>query len=156
MLGAALRDHGVQLGAAILAVYVGLEASVGDWGFSYLVQARGLTESLADYAVSGYWLGMTLGRFLISPIATRAGVTTAGHDRTRASQRHRLSPCLPDEGAPQCGCRSPSWPAAPFRLTAIRRFPRSDASDWSCGPAVAPLLACGMPTRAALGVSLDW
>jgi fucose permease len=78
MLGAALRDRGVQLGAAILAVYVGLEASVGDWGFSYLVQARGLTESLAGYAVSGYWLGMTLGRFLISPIATRAGVTTAG------------------------------------------------------------------------------
>ena len=65
MLGAALRDRGVQLGAAILAVNVGLEASVGDWGFSYLVQARGLTESLAGYAVSGYWLGMTLGRFLI-------------------------------------------------------------------------------------------
>jgi len=46
MLGAALRDRGVQLGAAMLAVYVGLEASVGDWGFSYLVQARGLPESL--------------------------------------------------------------------------------------------------------------
>ena len=76
MLGAALRDRGVQLGAALLAVYVGLEASIGDWGFSYLV-ARGLTPSLAGYAVSGYWLGLTLGRFLISPIATRAGVTTA-------------------------------------------------------------------------------
>lgn len=78
MLGAALRDRGVQLGAAMLAVYVGLEASVGDWGFSYLVQARGLPESLAGYVISGYWLGLTLGRFLISPIATRAGVTTAG------------------------------------------------------------------------------
>jgi fucose permease len=78
MLGAALRDRGVQLGAVMLAVYVGLEASVGDWGFSYLVQARGLTESLAGYAVSGYWLGLTLGRFLISPIATRAGVTAVG------------------------------------------------------------------------------
>jgi fucose permease len=78
MLGAALRDRGVQFGAAMLAVYVGLEASIGDWGFSYLVQTRGLTESLAGYAVSGYWLGLTLGRFLISPIATRAGVTTAG------------------------------------------------------------------------------
>jgi fucose permease len=62
----------------MLAVYVGIEASVGDWGFSYLVQARGLTESLAGYAVSGYWLGLTLGRFLISPIATRAGVTAVG------------------------------------------------------------------------------
>jgi fucose permease len=78
MLGAALRDRGVQLGAAMLAVYVGVEASVGDWGFSYLMQARGLPESLAGYAISGYWLGLALGRFLISPIATRLGVTTAG------------------------------------------------------------------------------
>jgi fucose permease len=78
MLGAALRDRGVQLGAAMLAVYVGLELSVGSWGFSYLVQARALPESLAGYTVSGYWLGLTLGRFLISPIAARAGVTTAG------------------------------------------------------------------------------
>ncbi len=78
MLGAALRDRGVQLGAAMLALYVGLELSVGNWGFSYLVQARALSEPLAGYTVSGYWLGLTLGRFLISPIATRAGATTAG------------------------------------------------------------------------------
>ena len=77
-LGAALRDRGVQLGSAMLAVYVGLELSVGNWGFSYLVQARTLPDSLAGYAVSGYWLGLKLGRFLISPIAARAGVTTAG------------------------------------------------------------------------------
>jgi fucose permease len=75
MLGAALRDPGVRLGAAMLAVYVGLELGVGNWGFSYLVQARALPGSLASYAVSGYWLGLTLGRFLISPVATRLGVT---------------------------------------------------------------------------------
>jgi fucose permease len=73
----ALRDRGVQLGSVMLAVYVGVELSVGNWGFSYLVQARALPESLAGYAVSGYWLGLTLGRFLISPIAARAGATTA-------------------------------------------------------------------------------
>jgi fucose permease len=77
LLGTALRDRGVQLGAMMLAVYVGLELSVGNWGFSYLVQARGLPHSLASYTVSGYWLGLTLGRFLISPIATRVGATTA-------------------------------------------------------------------------------
>ena len=75
---AALRDRGVQLGAAMLAVYVGLELSVGNWGFNYLVQARSLPESLASYTVSGYWLGLTLGRFLISPVAARLGATTAG------------------------------------------------------------------------------
>ena len=62
----------------MLAIYVGLELSVGNWGFSYLVQARALPQSLAGYTISGYWLGLTLGRFLISPVAARAGATTAG------------------------------------------------------------------------------
>ncbi len=77
MLHSALRDRGVQLGAAMLFVYVGVELGVGNWGFSYLVQARGLHESIAGYTISGFWLGLTLGRFLISPIASRAGATTA-------------------------------------------------------------------------------
>jgi fucose permease len=78
LLAAALRDRGILCGAAMLAVYVGLELGVGNWGFSYLVQARGLTGTLAGYSVSGYWLGLTVGRFLISPVATRTGVTTVG------------------------------------------------------------------------------
>src|SRR5215469_1463208 len=75
LLGAAVRERGVLLGAGMLAVYVGVELSMGSWGFSYLVQGRHLAESLAGYLVSGYWLGLTLGRFIISPIATRFGVT---------------------------------------------------------------------------------
>jgi fucose permease len=78
LLGAALREPGVLLGAAMLAVYVGLELGVGGWGFSYLVQARALPVSLAGYSISGYWLGLTLGRFLISPIAARLGAGPAG------------------------------------------------------------------------------
>ncbi|MCW2930862.1 MAG: transporter [Actinomycetia bacterium] len=76
LLAAALRDPGVLCGTAMLAVYVGLEIGVGNWGFSYLVQGRGLTGTLAGYAVSGYWLGLTAGRFLINPVAARAGLTT--------------------------------------------------------------------------------
>ena len=77
LLGAALRDRGVLLGAVFLAVYVGLEIGMGNWGFSYLVEARGLSRTLAGYSVSGYWLGLTVGRFVISPIAARIGATTA-------------------------------------------------------------------------------
>jgi fucose permease len=77
LLRAALRDRGVLLGAAMLAIYVGIEMSVGNWAFSYLVQARALPESLAGYSVSGYWLGLTLGRFLIAPVAARVGAGTA-------------------------------------------------------------------------------
>lgn len=77
MLAAALRERGVLLGAAMLAVYVGLEIGMGNWGFSYLVQARALRPSIAGYSVSGYWLGLTIGRFVISPVAARMGVSTA-------------------------------------------------------------------------------
>jgi fucose permease len=78
LLLAALREPAVLLGAAMLTVYVGLKLGVGNWGFSYLVRARGLPELLAGYAVSGYWLGLTLGRFLISPAAARIGATAVG------------------------------------------------------------------------------
>jgi MFS family permease len=61
----------------MLALYAGQELSVGNWGFSYLVRTRALPHSLAGYTVSGYWLGLTLGRFLISPLAARAGLSTA-------------------------------------------------------------------------------
>jgi fucose permease len=70
-----LRQRTIVLAAGLLAVYVGLEIGMGSWGFSYLVQDRGRPELLAGYAVSGYWLGLTLGRFLISPVATRIGVS---------------------------------------------------------------------------------
>jgi fucose permease len=77
LLAAALRDRGVLLGTTMLALYVGLELSVGNWGFSYLVQSRGLPGTLAGYSISGYWLGLTVGRFVISPVAAKIGVTTA-------------------------------------------------------------------------------
>ncbi|GAA0384276.1 MFS transporter [Microbispora corallina] len=78
LLAAASREPAVLLGAAFLAVYVGLEISVGNWGFTFLVDARGQADLLAGYTVSGYWLGLALGRFLISPVAARIGMTDTG------------------------------------------------------------------------------
>jgi fucose permease len=78
LLGPALRNPGVLLAAVLLAVYVGLELGVGNWGFSYLVEARGQGDLLAGYTISGYWLGLTLGRFVLGPLASRAGLTASG------------------------------------------------------------------------------
>ncbi|WP_211592374.1 sugar MFS transporter [Microbispora sp. H10836] len=78
LLSTAARQPAVLLGAVFLAVYVGLEISVGNWGFSFLVDEHGQSDLLAGYTISGYWLGLTLGRFLISPIATRLGMTATG------------------------------------------------------------------------------
>jgi fucose permease len=70
-LRVALRRPAVLLGASFLAVYVGLEISVGKWGFSFLAGERGHSDLVAGYTVSGYWLGLTLGRFVLSPVAAR-------------------------------------------------------------------------------------
>jgi fucose permease len=77
LLPAALRQPAVLLGAGLLACYVGLEIGVGNWAYGYLVEARSLPGLVAGYAVSGYWLGLTLGRFVISPVAARIGLTVA-------------------------------------------------------------------------------
>ena len=70
-----LRQPAVMLAAAFLTVYVGLEVSLGNWGFTYLVEDQGQATLLAGYAVSGYWLGLTVGRFVLSPLADRLGAT---------------------------------------------------------------------------------
>jgi fucose permease len=75
LLRAALRQPAVLLAALFLAVYVGLEISVGNWGFTFLTDGHGQPAVPAGYAVSGYWFGLTAGRFLISPAATRLGLT---------------------------------------------------------------------------------
>ena len=78
LLVAALRLPAVILAAVLLAVYVGLEIGVGNWAFSFLVTDRDAGGQVAGWVVSGYWFGLTLGRFVISPLAGRAGMTPAG------------------------------------------------------------------------------
>ncbi|WP_214108847.1 MFS transporter [Acrocarpospora catenulata] len=75
LLRQALREPAVLLGTVFLAIYVGLEMSVGNWAFTYLVDQHGQPDLIAGYAVTGYWMGLTLGRFLINPIARRIGLT---------------------------------------------------------------------------------
>jgi fucose permease len=70
-----LHRPAVMLAATFLSVYVGLEVSVGNWAFTYLVKDQGLLALAAGYALSGYWLGLTVGRFVISPLAGRLGLT---------------------------------------------------------------------------------
>ncbi len=76
MLARVLRQPAVMLAAVFLAVYVGLEISAGNWTYTYLVDGRGRDAIAAGYVVSGYWLGLTIGRFVISPLADRWGVSS--------------------------------------------------------------------------------
>lgn len=73
--GAALRHPAVWLGGLFLAVYVGVEISLGNWSFTFLTEDRGHGVVLAGWAVSGYWMGFTAGRFVLSRLAERFGVS---------------------------------------------------------------------------------
>lgn len=73
-VAAALRHRAVMLTALFLAVYVGIEVSIGNWGYSFLVEERGQDTLLAGWAISGYWFGFTAGRLVLNTLAERVGV----------------------------------------------------------------------------------
>lgn len=78
LLPQTLRTPAVLLGATLLAAYVGLELGVGNWAFDFLTGDRDVARTLAGYTVSAYWLGLTLGRFVLSPLVTRLGLGPVG------------------------------------------------------------------------------
>jgi len=63
------RLRGFKLSTAIFFVYNAAEATVGLWGTSYLVIARGIAPELAAGWLALYFLGITIGR-LVSGFVT--------------------------------------------------------------------------------------
>lgn len=61
----ALQTPLVLLFGAFLLVYVGIEASFSNWAYSVQVLARSRPPLVAGYSVSAYWMGLTLGRFML-------------------------------------------------------------------------------------------
>jgi fucose permease len=74
LLRAALKLPVVWLAAIFLLVYVGIEVSLGNWAFTFLLDIRHEGTVLAGWIVSGFWLGLTLGRFVLQRIAERLGM----------------------------------------------------------------------------------
>ncbi|MDQ2809293.1 MAG: MFS transporter [Chloroflexota bacterium] len=69
----ALRLRVVVLAAAFLLFYVGSEVSLGSWSYSLLTEERHEAALLSGWIVSGYWLGLTLGRLTLARLAARVG-----------------------------------------------------------------------------------
>lgn len=69
----ALRERVVWLAALFLLFYVGTEVSLGSWSFSFLTQERHGQLLYSGWTVSGYWIGLTLGRLLLGRVAQRIG-----------------------------------------------------------------------------------
>lgn len=73
VLAAALRLRTVWIAALFLAFYVGGEVSLGNWGYSLLTEERRQAPLLSAWAVSGFWLGLTLGRLVLGRLSARLG-----------------------------------------------------------------------------------
>ncbi len=73
VLGSALRLRVVWLGALFLLFYVGTEVSLASWGFSFLTEVRHGSTLLSGWAISGYWLGLTLARLTLANLARKVG-----------------------------------------------------------------------------------
>ncbi|GCE23599.1 MFS transporter [Dictyobacter kobayashii] len=65
----------VWLSALFLLVYSGVEICAGSWGYTYLVDTHAFGSLAAGWIISGFGLGLTLGRFLIQPLAERKRVS---------------------------------------------------------------------------------
>ncbi len=73
VLMAALKLRVVWVGAFFLLFYVGSEVSLGSWSYSFLTESRHQATVLSGAAISGYWLGLTLGRLTLANLAGRVG-----------------------------------------------------------------------------------
>ncbi len=72
-----LRLRLVWLAAVFMLIYVGTEVSLGSWSFSFLTEVRHHGGLLSGWSVSGYWLGITLGRLTLARLAARFAVADA-------------------------------------------------------------------------------
>lgn len=72
-LGRSLQNPVVLLTGLLLMIYVGIEACIGNWAYTVQSVARQTPELIAGYSVSAYWLGLTLGRFILGYFLQRLG-----------------------------------------------------------------------------------
>lgn len=61
------------LGAVFIFAYQGAEVAISGWIISFLVQFRHGDPSKVGFVTSGFWAGITLGRFTLSFLAHKTG-----------------------------------------------------------------------------------
>ena len=73
LLEQALRNKTTILGALFIFAYQGAEVSISGWVISFLISYRHSSPARVGYVTSGFWGGITLGRFLLSHPAQKLG-----------------------------------------------------------------------------------
>nr|POE72370.1 bypass of stop codon protein 6 [Quercus suber] len=73
LLGRALRNKVTIIGAIFIFAYQGAEVSESGWFISYLISDRQGDPAKVGYVTSGFWAGITLGRFVLVHAVHRVG-----------------------------------------------------------------------------------
>ncbi|KAK5049073.1 hypothetical protein LTR84_005496 [Exophiala bonariae] len=73
LLRRALNEKTTLLGAAFIFFYQGAEVAISGWVISYLITYRNGNPTEAGYIGSGFWLGITVGRFVLTHFAHKFG-----------------------------------------------------------------------------------
>ena len=74
--GEALRRPAVWLSVGLFFIYAGLEVGVGQWGYSWLVEGRGVAPGRAAVWLAAYWGSLTAGRVILGALTTRFSAET--------------------------------------------------------------------------------
>lgn len=70
-LGVSLRNLSTWISGLLFFFYVGLEITMGHWAFSYLTQAKQMTDRFAGLWTGFYWASFTFGRIGAGIVASR-------------------------------------------------------------------------------------
>jgi fucose permease len=70
------KSKTVLLGALFIFAYQGAEVSISGWIISFLLATRHGNPSSVGYVTSGFWGGITVGRFVLSHPAHKVGEKT--------------------------------------------------------------------------------
>ncbi len=73
ILKRALRSRTTLLGALLIFAYQGAEVSISGWVISFLIDYRKGDPTRVGYVTSGFWGGITLGRFILVAPANKIG-----------------------------------------------------------------------------------
>ena len=67
----AVNNRVTVLSAAFLLFYVGAEVSIGGWIVVFMLRVRDGTQFASGIVATGFWLGVTLGRFVLGFVTAR-------------------------------------------------------------------------------------
>ncbi|KAJ5713309.1 uncharacterized protein N7483_010490 [Penicillium malachiteum] len=73
LLRRAIQNRTTLLGALFIFAYQGAEVSISGWVVSFLINYRNGDPSRVGYVSSGFWAGITTGRFLLVHPAAKLG-----------------------------------------------------------------------------------